>query len=210
MKRVCLDIIFTIFEPNIPNETMIYRFLLLSDEVDKFKREIKISSQATFLDLHDAILESVGYSKDEMASFFICDEDWNRRTEIALIEMDSSSEEDIYVMEDTPLEELLEEEQEKLIYIFDYAMDRGFYMELKEIILGKNLSDPICSLAQGKPPKQIVDDEDFVPKATTTNNIEEDFYGDSDYNPDEIDTEGFEGLDNEDEPAEDSFEGEEF
>ena len=37
---------------------MVYRFLILSDEVDNFKREIKISSEATFFDLHQAILET--------------------------------------------------------------------------------------------------------------------------------------------------------
>ena len=41
---------------------MVFRFLILSDEVDDFKREIKIDAEATFLDLHDAILESVGYT----------------------------------------------------------------------------------------------------------------------------------------------------
>jgi len=29
---------------------MVFRFLILSDEVDDFKREIKIDSEATFLD----------------------------------------------------------------------------------------------------------------------------------------------------------------
>ena len=35
---------------------MVFRFLILSDEVDDFKREIKIDSEATFLDLYNAIL----------------------------------------------------------------------------------------------------------------------------------------------------------
>ena len=68
---------------------MVFRFLILSDEVDDFKREIKIDAEATFLDLHDAILESVGYTKDQMCSFFICDDDWSKNTEITLVEMDT-------------------------------------------------------------------------------------------------------------------------
>ena len=39
---------------------MLFRFLILSDEADDFKREIKIDSEATFLDLQNAILDSVG------------------------------------------------------------------------------------------------------------------------------------------------------
>ena len=94
---------------------MLFRFLILSDEVDDFKREIKIDSEATFLELHDAILDSVNYTKDQMTSFFICDEDWSKRTEITRVEMDTTSDEDNYVMEDTHLDELLEDEHQKLL-----------------------------------------------------------------------------------------------
>lgn len=45
---------------------MLFRFLILSDEADDFKREIKIDSESTFLDLQNAILDSVGYTKDQM------------------------------------------------------------------------------------------------------------------------------------------------
>lgn len=37
---------------------MVFRFLILSDEVDDFKREIKIDSEATFLDLYNAIMQT--------------------------------------------------------------------------------------------------------------------------------------------------------
>ena len=66
-----------------------------------------------------AILDSVGYTKDQMTSFFICDDDWSKKTEITLVEMDTSSEEDSYVMADTQLEELLEDEHQKLLFVFD-------------------------------------------------------------------------------------------
>ena len=55
---------------------MIYRFTLISDESDDFVREIQIAPEATFYDFHKAILQSVGYTDDQMTSFFICDEDW--------------------------------------------------------------------------------------------------------------------------------------
>ena len=115
---------------------MIYRFLVLSDEVDDFKRVIKIDSEATFLDLHDIILESVGYTKDQMCSFFICDDDWSKKTEITLIPMDTSSDVDNYIMESTHLDELLEEEHQKLMFVFDYTTERAFFMELRAIITG--------------------------------------------------------------------------
>ena len=57
---------------------MVYRFTIISDEVDNFRREIQIDSEATFLDFHRAILKSAGYPDDQMTSFFICDEDWEK------------------------------------------------------------------------------------------------------------------------------------
>ena len=42
---------------------MIYRFTIISDEVDDFVREIQIDPEATFYDFHEAILKSVGYAK---------------------------------------------------------------------------------------------------------------------------------------------------
>ena len=71
---------------------MIYKFILLSDEVDNFMREIQIDSEATFMELHDAILDSVKYGKDQITSFFVCNEDWEKEQEITQIEMDTSSE----------------------------------------------------------------------------------------------------------------------
>lgn len=172
---------------------MIFRFLLLSDEVDDFKREIKIDSEASFLDLHNAILDSVGYTKDQMCSFFICEDDWTKKTEITLVEMDTSSEVDNYVMEDTRLEELLEDEHQKLMFVFDYMTERAFFMELREIVPGQDLDEPICSKSVGQAPAQMVSFDEFETK-NGSSEIGEDFYGDSEYNLDELDTEGFEGL----------------
>ena len=94
--------------------------------------------------------------------------------EITLVEMDTSSEVDNYIMEDTRLEELLEDEHQKLLFVFDYMTERAFFMELREIIPGKDLDKAVCSKSIGE--------------------IGEDFYGDSEYDIDELDKEGFDGL----------------
>lgn len=187
---------------------MLFRFLILSDEVDDFKREIKIDSEATFLDLHNAILDSVGYTKDQMCSFFICDDDWSKRNEITLVEMDTSSEEDNYIMEDTALEELLEDEHQKLLYVFDYMTERAFFMELREIVTGKDLDAPVCSKSVGLPPAQIVAFDEIETKTIGSTDIGEDFYGDSEYDIDELDKEGFDGLS--DGPMDNPYDDERF
>ncbi len=172
---------------------MLFRFLILSDEVDDFKREIKIDSEATFLELQNAILDSVGYTKDQMTSFFICDDDWSKKTEITLMEMDTTSDVDSYVMADTRLDELLEDEHQKLLFVFDYMTDRAFFMELREIVTGKDLDAPICSKSIGLPPAQTMSFDDFEAKSGSTE-VGEDFYGDSEYDIDELDKNGFDGF----------------
>lgn len=173
---------------------MIYRFLILSDEVDDFKREIKIDSEATFLDLYNTIMDSVGYTKDEMCSFFICDDDWRKRTEVTLVEMDTSADEDNYTMEDTRLEELLEDEHQRLMFVFDYMTERAFYMELREIIPGQDLLDPVVSKSVGKAPAQTIDFDKMEAESSKSSDIDEDFYGDTEYDLDELDREGFDEL----------------
>jgi hypothetical protein len=165
---------------------MIYRFLILSDEVDNFKREIKISPDATFFDLHNAILDATKYKRDEMCSFFICDDDWRKKIEVTLVDMDASSETDTYLMERTALDELLEDERQKLIYVFDYFTERAFFIELSEIITGQNIDRPICSLAIGLPPPQTLS-IDEMEKTAEQFDLGEDFYGDSEFNDDELD-----------------------
>ena len=64
---------------------MVFKFILLSDEVDDFLREIDIDSDATFLELNNAILDSVGYAKDQMTSFLICNDYWEAEQEITLM-----------------------------------------------------------------------------------------------------------------------------
>ncbi len=89
---------------------MVYKFLILSDEVDHFAREIEIDSEATFLELNDAILESVGYAKDQLTSFFICEDNWEKKIEVTLMDMETGYDEDSWVMGETRLSELLEDE----------------------------------------------------------------------------------------------------
>jgi len=168
---------------------MVYQFTILSDEADNFVRVINIDSEAKFIDLHNAILDSVSYEKNLMTSFFICDDNWEKGQEVTLVEMESSSEYDNLVMEDTTLEELLVDENQKMLYVFDMMSDRVFFIELTEIIPRKTLAKPVCVTSEGDAPVQIMADDGItvVPKA----NVDENFYGDEDYELDELDQEGF-------------------
>ncbi|MDD3078468.1 MAG: hypothetical protein PHH37_05105 [Paludibacter sp.] len=168
---------------------MVYKFTLLSDEVDNFIRVIKIDSEATFLDLHNAILDAVKYEKDQMTTFFICNDDWEKGQEITLVEMESSSEYDNLIMEDTKLEELISDEKQKLLYVFDLISDRAFFIELSEIIPGTDLAKAECISSKGAAPQQMLSDDAIA--AAPKMNLDENFYGDEDFDLDELDEEGF-------------------
>ena len=177
---------------------MIYRFKIMSEESDSFRRDIEIDPEASFLTLRDAILSSVGFAKDEINTFYICDDDWKRLDEVAMEDFGTSSDKDLWLMADTSISELIEDEGQKLEFIFDGFTERSFIMELKEIKTGKSLEKPQCICSEGKPPMQHVDMDEFEKTvaqkaADISRELDIDFYGDSEFSEDEL-GEGFDDL----------------
>ena len=94
---------------------MVYHFVILSDEVEDFRREIDIDAEATFLDLHNTIIKSCNYKNDEMTSFFICDSDWTKLTEITMVDMNEDPTRDSGpIMEKTHLDDLIQKEKQEV------------------------------------------------------------------------------------------------
>lgn len=169
---------------------MIYKFRLLSDEVEDFRRDIEIDSDASFLDLHKAILSSVNYPDDQMTSFFICNDNWIKEVEITLEDMGSRSDEDNYVMADTVISDLIEEEKQHLMYVFDPLADRVFFMELSKIEFGKSLDEARCVKTIGDAPVQVLDFDALMNKqgnVSSEDDFNEDFYGSDDFNEEDLD-----------------------
>lgn len=175
---------------------MIYRFVLISDEVNNFRRDIIIDSDATFFQFHEAILSSVNYTKEQLTSFFICSDDWSRETEITLINMESFPNRDIYIMNSCKLNELLNEEKQKLIYVFDQLNDRCFFIELCEIIPWKNQDKPQIVKLAGTPPKQVVQIETgrLSDSLLFDNDESEHLYQDDEFGMEDYDDDDLENL----------------
>ena len=181
---------------------MVFNFRLVSDEVEHFKREIQISSDATFYDLKDAICEAVGYDKNEMCSFFLCDKGWEKEKEITVEDMGTDSSEDPYIMDECELGDFIDDEGQRLMFTFDYLNDRSFFLEMKEMIPGRRLSDPLCTLSLGNPPKQFIEPEnafDTKPdpnkgKQTTLDDFDDPLLDEEGYNTEEFVEDGFSEL----------------
>ena len=185
-----LSVFYYFYAINKTVTTMIYRFTIISDEVDDFVREIQIDPEATFFDLHEAILKAANYTNDQMTSFFICDDDWEKEKEITLEEMDNNPEMDSWIMKETRLNELIEDEKQKLLYVFDYMTERWFFIELSEIITGKEIKGAKCTKKSGEAPKQTVDFEEMAAGGGSLD-LDENFYGDQDFDMEDFDAEGF-------------------
>lgn len=186
---------------------MVYKFRIVSDEVNNFKREITIDASATFEDLKNAICNSVGYDKNQLCSFFLCNDGWEKEREVTMEDMGSDSDVDVWLMDDCTLEDMIEDEGQKLLFVFDYMTDRAFFMEMKEMVPGRTLKDPVCSLSLGQAPAQMVDLDEFDAKtdakaaaAAAASTISIDDLDDDDlldgprYNDDEFDADSFSEL----------------
>ena len=121
----------------------ICKFHLITDEQDDFFREIEIRGNQTFRQLHDFLIKNLNLKKDELASFFIVDDFWNRMLEITLIDMaveaKSDDEEDqvtpeVYLMDEVKIERFVKELGQKLIYEYDFLQLHAFQLELTEFI----------------------------------------------------------------------------
>lgn len=187
---------------------MIFKFRIVSDEVENYKREIQIDAQATFLDLKNAICESNGWDKTMMDSFFLCDYGWEKQKEVTYEDMGNDSEQEVWLMDDTVLEDMIDDEGQRLLFVFDYLTDRALFMEMIELTPGKTLKDPVCSLSRGQAPRQTVDLSEIDPlteqkavkdnkaaKAAAAEDFDEEFYGSEEFSPEEFDGAGYEEKD---------------
>lgn len=113
---------------------MIYRFRAILDHENKedIFRDIEIRKTDTFEDLHNVITQSFGFDGSEMASFYVSNDDWHQGQEIALFDMGQN--EDIRMMNETIIEDVLDEDNTKLIYIYDFLNMWTFLVELGEIV----------------------------------------------------------------------------
>lgn len=175
---------------------MVFHFVVLSDEVDDFRREIKIDAEATFQELNDLLLKTCGYKKELMTSFFVCDDFWEKQKEITAVDMnDDPRREPTPLMDHTHLSDIITDEEAhnkaKLLFEFDTMCERYLFMQLKEVEDHAHLLTPAITVEKGKAPKQEGDIDSMFKDLDTS-----DMYGEDQFNEDEFDLEdGFQSLD---------------
>ncbi|WMI65628.1 hypothetical protein RBH94_00360 [Aestuariibaculum sp. YM273] len=112
---------------------MIYRFRVILDndlEEDVF-RDLEIREDDTLEDLHNTITQSFGFDGNEMASFYLSDDEWNQGEEISLFDL--SDDNSARLMNETSINDAVDKSRTKLIYVYDFLSMWTFYVELAEI-----------------------------------------------------------------------------
>ena len=130
---------------------MIYRFRIILDVKEDVLRDIEIEETATFEDLHHAITQAFGFLGNEMASFYLSNEEWIQGDEMPLEAMDPS----IESFGEKTLNTVISASQHQLIYVYDFLNLWTFFIELMEV--GKVISGttyPNLIYAEGEVPEE--------------------------------------------------------
>lgn len=132
---------------------MIYKIRLILDTKENVLRDIVIGYNDTLEDLHNAITNAFGFYGTEMASFFLTDDKWNQGDEISLFDMSESN--DSMSMQTFKIKDVLTEDNDKLIYVYDFLAMWSFYVELISIEEDENLIElPSLLLSLGVVPDE--------------------------------------------------------
>jgi len=155
---------------------MIYRFrvVLDHDEKEDIFRDIEIRKTDTLEDFHNAVTQSFGFDGTEMASFYISDDEWNQGEEISLFDL-SEGTNSVKLMNETPLEDVVDKTKTRLIYVYDFLSMWTFIIELAEIVEEAEGTDyPNLMYVHGQIPNEAPDKVFEVDEALDYDNIDED------------------------------------
>lgn len=132
---------------------MLLTITAVSPEIEDFAIELQIESDATFADLHRLIRETCGWGAHKPSTFYVCDERWRREKRIP----EKSFEDE--TMDEVELGDHLEDEGQRLQYVFDPDGKRGLLLEVSRIHFGKTIDEPFCRRRHGTPPPLSLIDE---------------------------------------------------
>ena len=136
---------------------MIYRLrvILDNDTEDDIFRDIELDKNCNLEDFHNTITQSFGFEGNEMASFYLTDQEWNQGEEISLFdlgELDQSNR----LMTDVLVDSVIDKTNTRLIYVYDFLNLWTFLIELVEIVgTTSGVSYPNLIYSNGQIPTKV-------------------------------------------------------
>lgn len=108
-----------------------YKVRAILDVEEDVIRTIIVNENLSLEKLHFDIAKAFGFDGKEMASFYKSDHEWNQGVEIPLFNMAEAGEE--LSMSSCIIKELLPNQNDKLIYVYDFLHMWTFYVEIIEM-----------------------------------------------------------------------------
>lgn len=136
--------------------SMIFQFMVLSDENDRFVRDYRILYNTMLSDFHNHICTDLGFDPCAMASFFESDRQWNKLSEYTLMDMGIEEDGAAQMMSRVALDNLISENGDRLIYTFDVFGNRSLYLEMVGARKAEDgVQYPCTKCSEGDPPAQF-------------------------------------------------------
>ena len=143
--------------PHKQEDMSIYKFRVLLESEEEIFRDIEIKSTQNFFDFHEIIVAAFGFDNEQMASFYLSNDDWEKGQEITLFDMmiDENQEPKVLVMADTIINTQTNCVGDHLLYAYDFLNMQNFFIELIEITVKeeKDAFYPKVVYTQGEAPK---------------------------------------------------------
>ena len=127
---------------------MKYNIRITLESKEDVIREIEINSDCFMSELHYFIIDAFGLDNKELASFYTVNSELELEDEFPLISFQDNSSN----MENTKLESVLTNINDKLIYVFDYMKMWRFLIDL--IKIETDFKEKKCTLKIGKIPDE--------------------------------------------------------
>ena len=159
-----------------------YKFRVVIDTDEDVFRDIVILENQNFEDLHFAVIHAFGFEGDQMASFYMSNEEWEKGEEIGLMDMSFGDEKGPKNMKSTQIESQIESKHQKILYVYDFLKMWIFLIEL--IGVQEETPDaPQLVLSVGTNPKEDSKElsDDFQMITESIENSEDDDFGFNDF-----------------------------
>ena len=163
-----------------------YKIRVILDTKEDVIRTILVDDSINLESLHYSIAKTFDFEGQEMASFYRTDDEWNQGEEIPLFNMAEAGEE--ISMQNCILKDTLPEENNKLIYVYDFLKMWTFYVDVVEISSEKREDLPQTILTVGEIPEKAPEKEFVADKLDDVfgdeGDIDDEFghFDDFDYN----------------------------
>ena len=159
---------------------MVYKIRVILNTKEDAIRDIAIDTVSNLEDLHNAISNAFGFTGDQMASFYRSDETWVQGEEHPLFDMGEGADRKVQ-MSAVLLNEVLQKDNDKMLYVYDFFNMWSFYVELIQTNFDhKNIELPGLLFSLGTVPSAAPEIQ-FESEDLSATDLEEDDLEEDDF-----------------------------